>query len=33
VQIYQTKGGKFVKETEWIRAYPEVVSAAVKKAE
>src|SRR5437763_1260793 len=33
VQIYQTKGGKFVKETEWIRAYPEVVAAAVKKAE
>jgi branched-chain amino acid transport system substrate-binding protein len=33
VQIYQTKGGKFVKETDWIRAYPEVVAAAVKKAE
>jgi len=33
VQIYQTKGGKFVKETEWIRAYPDVVAAAVKKAE
>jgi branched-chain amino acid transport system substrate-binding protein len=33
VQIYQAKGGKFVKETEWIRAYPEVVAAAVKKAE
>ena len=33
VQIYQAKGGKFVKETDWIRAYPEVVSAAVKKAE
>jgi len=33
VQIYQTKGGKFVKETEWIHAYPEVVAAAVKKAE
>src|ERR1700704_1104627 len=33
VQIYQAKGGKFVKETEWIRAYPEVVANAVKKAE
>ena len=33
VQIYQAKGGKFVKQTEWIRAYPEVVAAAVKKAE
>src|SRR5205085_1282476 len=26
VQIFQAKGGKFVKETDWIRAYPEVVS-------
>ena len=33
VQIFQVKGGKFVKETEWFRAYPEVVAAAVKKAE
>ena len=33
VQIYQTKGGKFVKVTDWIRAYPDVVAAAVKKAE
>jgi branched-chain amino acid transport system substrate-binding protein len=33
VQIYQAKGGKFVKETEWIHAYPEVVAAAVAKAE
>src|SRR5260221_834886 len=33
VQIYQAKGGKFVKETDWIRAYPEVVAEAVKKAE
>jgi branched-chain amino acid transport system substrate-binding protein len=33
VQIFQAKGGKFVKETEWFRAYPEVVQAAVKKAE
>jgi branched-chain amino acid transport system substrate-binding protein len=33
VQIYQAKGGKFVKETDWIHAYPEVVAAAVKKAE
>ncbi len=33
VQIYQAQGGKFVKETDWIRAYPEVVANAVKKAE
>ena len=33
VQIYQVKGGKFVKQTEWIRAYPEIVAAEVKKAE
>jgi branched-chain amino acid transport system substrate-binding protein len=33
VQIFQVKGGKFVKETDWFRAYPEVVSVAVKKAE
>ena len=33
VQIFQVKGGKFVKETEWFRGYPEVVAAAVKKAE
>jgi len=33
VQVFQAKGGKFVKETEWFRAYPEVVAAAVKKAE
>src|SRR5271170_5512890 len=33
VQIYQAKGGKFVKQTEWIHAYPEVVAAAVAKAE
>jgi branched-chain amino acid transport system substrate-binding protein len=33
VQIFQVKGGKFVKETDWFRGYPEVVAAAVKKAE
>jgi branched-chain amino acid transport system substrate-binding protein len=33
VQIFQAKGGKFEKETDWFRAYPEVVAAAVKKAE
>jgi len=32
-QVFQAKGGKFVKETEWFRAYPEVVANAVKKAE
>ena len=33
VQVFQVKGGKFVKETDWFRGYPEVVAAAVKKAE
>ena len=33
VQVFQVKGGKLVKETEWFRAYPEVVEATVKKAE
>jgi branched-chain amino acid transport system substrate-binding protein len=33
VQVFQVKGGKFVKETDWFRAYPEVVAAAVKKGE
>src|SRR5438270_319891 len=33
VQIFQVKGGKFVKETEWVQAYREVVEDAVKHAE
>jgi branched-chain amino acid transport system substrate-binding protein len=33
VQVFQVKGGKFVKETDWFRAYPEVVAQAVAKAE
>jgi branched-chain amino acid transport system substrate-binding protein len=33
VQVFQVKDGKFVKETEWFRAYPEIVAATVKKAE
>jgi branched-chain amino acid transport system substrate-binding protein len=33
VQIFQVKDGKFVKETDWFRAYPEVVAEAVSKAE
>ena len=33
VQVFQVKDGKFVKETEWFRAYPEVVATTVKKAE
>src|ERR1700719_1850812 len=33
VQIFQVHDGKFVKETEWFRAYPEVVAAAIKNAE
>jgi branched-chain amino acid transport system substrate-binding protein len=33
VQIYKIKSGKFVKQTDWFRAFPEVVAATVKKAE
>jgi branched-chain amino acid transport system substrate-binding protein len=33
VQVFQVRDGKFVKETDWFRAYPEVVAAAVKKSE
>ena len=33
VQIFQVHDGKFVKETDWFRGYPDVVAAAVKKAE
>ena len=33
VQIFQVKGGKFVKETDWMRAYRDVVDNALKAAE
>ena len=33
VQIFQVKGGKFVKETEWFRGYPDVMAKAVASAE
>jgi branched-chain amino acid transport system substrate-binding protein len=33
VQVFQAKGGKLVKETEWFRGYPETVAQAVAKAE
>jgi branched-chain amino acid transport system substrate-binding protein len=33
VQVFQVKGGKFVKETDWYRAYPEVLAHWVSKAE
>jgi branched-chain amino acid transport system substrate-binding protein len=33
VQVFQVKGGKLVKETEWFRGYPELVAQAVAKAE
>ena len=33
VQVFQVKGGKLVKETDWFRAYPEIVAQAVAKAE
>lgn len=30
VEIFQAKGGKFVKETDWFRAYPDVLAKALK---
>jgi branched-chain amino acid transport system substrate-binding protein len=33
VQIFQVHDGKFVKETEWFRAYPEVLAKELKAAE
>jgi len=33
VQVFQVKGGKFVKETDWFRAYRDVVEHALKSAE
>jgi branched-chain amino acid transport system substrate-binding protein len=32
VQIWQVKGGKFVKSTEWFAAYPEVLAKHIKEA-
>jgi branched-chain amino acid transport system substrate-binding protein len=32
VQIWQVKGGKFVKTTEWFSAYPDVVAKHIKEA-
>ncbi len=32
VQIWQAKGGKFVKLTDWYKAYPEVVAKHIKEA-
>jgi branched-chain amino acid transport system substrate-binding protein len=32
VQIFQVKGGKFVKATDWFKAYPEVVAKQIKAA-
>ena len=33
VQVFQVKGGKFVKETDWMHGYPQVVASLVKVAE
>lgn len=30
VRIFQAKDGKFVKETDWFRAYPEVLTKELK---
>ena len=32
VQVWQVKGGKWVKVTDWFKAYPEVVAKAIKEA-
>jgi branched-chain amino acid transport system substrate-binding protein len=32
VQIFQVKGGKFVKVTDWFKAYPQVVANQIKEA-
>jgi len=32
VQVYQAKGGKFVKLTDWYKAYPEVLAKHIKEA-
>jgi branched-chain amino acid transport system substrate-binding protein len=32
VEIYQVKGGKFVKTTDWFKAYPEVIAKHLKEA-
>jgi branched-chain amino acid transport system substrate-binding protein len=32
VQIWQVKGGKFVKATDWFKAYQDVVAKHVKEA-
>jgi branched-chain amino acid transport system substrate-binding protein len=32
VQIFQVKGGKFVKTTDWFKAYPEVVAKHIKES-
>jgi hypothetical protein len=33
VQVFQVKSGKFVKETDWFRAYRDVVEHALKTTE
>ncbi len=33
VQVFQVKGGKFVKETDWFHAYPDVLAAQLKAVE
>jgi branched-chain amino acid transport system substrate-binding protein len=33
VQIFQVKGGKLVKVTDWFKAYPDVVAMQIKQAE
>jgi hypothetical protein len=32
VQVWQVRGGKWVRATDWFKAYPEVVSKLVREA-
>jgi branched-chain amino acid transport system substrate-binding protein len=32
VQVFQVKGGKWVKATDWFKAYPEIIAKHVKEA-
>jgi branched-chain amino acid transport system substrate-binding protein len=32
VQVFQVKGGKYVKVTDWYKAYPDVVAKFIKES-
>src|SRR5712691_6233107 len=33
VRVFRVKGGKFIKQAEWFRGYPDVVAATIKTAD